>query len=235
MFNQGSKKIIASETKDVKKFNYKTEMSARDTEIKIKSSLNRANLFKKNFMYLSDKGYKQRKAFFCHPTAGYFSQTFENPQIDLFNPNMSFEMIKKTVLNGLNYGIIFLGGGYFFSGFILLKLPFGLTQKFRSMTQQGLNLPDVDVSYVSAISWCAILMFGINSIIQFFDGGEEFSMLNQQMAMNNPMAAMQNMGGFSKDFNKMVKPEKESINILPHFSVLDDAVDKFIEKYQKLV
>ena len=56
------------------------------------------------------------------------------------------------------------------------------------MTQQGLNLPDVDVSYVSAISGCLILVFGINSILQYFDGGEEFSMVKQQMAMN-PMNA----------------------------------------------
>ena len=34
-----------------------------------------------------------------------------------------------------------------------------------------------------------------------------------------------------KDDEKILKPEKESINILPHFSLLDDAVDKLIEKY----
>ena len=41
----------------------------------------------------------------------------------------------------------------------------------------------VDVSYVSAISWCLILVFGLNGILQQFDGGEEFSMLSQQEQM----------------------------------------------------
>ena len=113
------------------------------------------------------------KAFFCQEETGFFSKKYESQGNDLLNPNMMTDMIKKNVLNGLYYVVIFLGGGYFFSGFILLKLPFGLTQKFRSMTQQGLNLPDVDVSYVSAISWCLILVFGINSILQYFDGDEE--------------------------------------------------------------
>ena len=131
MFNQGSKKIIASETKDVKKFNYKTEMSARDTEIKIKSSLNRANLFKKNFMYLSDKGYKQRKAFFCHQTAGYFSQTFENPQIDLFNPNMSFEMIKKNSIKRIKLWYYILRWWIFFQWIYFIEITFWFNSKIQ--------------------------------------------------------------------------------------------------------
>lgn len=228
IFNQGSKKIVPSETKESKDFEYVQEMTKRDLDIKIKNAIKRATLLKTNYMYISTKGFNSRKAFFCQEETGFFSKQYES-QSDILNPNMMVDMVKKNVLNGLYYVVIFLGGGYFFSGFILLKLPFGLTQKFRSMTQQGLNLPDVDVSYVSAISWCLILVFGINSILQYFDGGEEFSMLKQQMAMN-PMNAMQNMGPM-KDYEKILKPEKESINILPHFSLLDDAVDKLIEKY----
>ncbi len=69
------------------------------------------------------------------------------------NPNMMTDMLKKNIVSFLYYAILFVGVGFLFSGFILLKLPFGLTQKFRGMMQQGLNLPDLDVSYVSAISW----------------------------------------------------------------------------------
>ena len=232
IFNQGSKKVIQSETKDIKDLDFIAEMGKRDLDMKIKNAIKRSSLLKSNFMYISKKGFNSRKAFFCQEDTGFFSKKYEAQGNDLLNPNMMTDMIKKNVLNGLYYVVIFLGGGYFFSGFILLKLPFGLTQKFRSMTQQGLNLPDVDVSYVSAISWCLILVFGINSILQYFDGGEEFSMVKQQMAMN-PMNAMQNMGPM-KDYEKITKPEKESINILPHFCVLDDAVDKLIEKYEML-
>ena len=215
IFNQGSEKKIKSETKTIEAFDYKTEMKNKDTDIVIKNAINRANLLKNNFMYISEKGFKQRKAFFCKEETGFFSQKYESKSPDLMNPNM-----------------MVVGGGYFFSGFILLKFPFGLTQKFRSMMQQGLNLPDVDVSYVSAISWCLILVFGLNSILQFFDGGDDFDMFTQQQQMmTQPMNMMSNpMGG--KDYEKILKPEKESINILPNFSLIDDSVDKLIEKYK---
>ena len=41
--------------------------------------------------------------------------------------------------------------------------------------QQGLNLPNFDVSYVCVISWYLILVFELNNNIQFFDGREDFS------------------------------------------------------------
>ena len=130
---------------------------------------------------------------------------------------MMTDSIKKMFSNMVYYLIIFVGVRFFFSGFILLKLPFGLTQKFRGMLQQELNLPDVEVSYVSAVSWCMILVFGITGILQHFDGGEDFSMLSQQeQMMKAPMAMM----GPMKDYTKMLTAEKESINILPSFSLV---------------
>lgn len=228
-FNSSSKKIISSKTTEIQKFEYQNEMKQMNVDVKINNAIKRGNLLKEHFMYISENGFKQRKAFFCNEGQGFFNQEYTNEGMDIFNPSMMGDMLKKNLVNGLYYIIIILGGGYFFSGFILLKFPFGLTQKFRSMTQQGLNLPDVDVSYVSAISWCLILVFGVNSIIQHFDGGEEFSMLKQQMAIN-PMNAMQAMGPM-KDYKKILTPEKESISILPQFYVLDDAVDDVIKKY----
>ncbi len=37
------------------------------------------------------------------------------------------------------------------------------------------------------------------------------------------------MGG--KNYEKILKPEKESINIINNFSLFDDAVDNLIKKY----
>jgi hypothetical protein len=235
IFNSGNSKILYSDTKDIKSFEYKEEMKKRDVEMKLKNAIARANLLKSNFMFISSKGFKTRKSFFCKEETGFFSQKYESKAADLMNPNMMGEMIKKNIVNAIYYIFIFVGVGFFFSGFILLKLPFSLTQKFRSMMQQGLNLPDVDVSYVSAISWCLILVFGLNNIIQFFDGGEDFSIMQQQeQMMKQPMNLMPNpMGG--NDYEKVLKPEKESIAILPGFSVLDDAVDKVVEKYKSFV
>lgn len=38
------------------------------------------------------------------------------------------------------------------------KIPFPLTQRFRSMLQNGIDLSTVDVSYVSSRSWYVFLL-----------------------------------------------------------------------------
>ena len=227
LFNKGKKPELHSETKTLEDFSFEQEMKSRDSDLRIQNAISRANLLKDNFMFISEKGFKKRQAFFNE----YFSREFEDKQADFMNPNMMTDMLTRNISNAIYYISLFVVGGYFFSGYIILKLPFGLTRTFKSMMQQGLSLPDFDPSYVSAISWCLILVFGINPILQFFDGGEDFSMFNEQkQLMTQPMNFMANpMGG--KNYERILKPEKESLNIISNFSLLDDAVDSVISKY----
>jgi len=243
VINQGQAKPVNSRTvgehqsgEQPEEF-LKKEFEGRDADIKVRAALNRVNKLKTNFMYISDRGYKLRKGFFCNE-GGFFSQKVENKAPEVMNPNMMVDVLKKNLINGLYYALIFVGVGYLFSGFILLKLPFGLTQKFRSILQQGLNLPDVDVSYVSAISWCFILVFGLNSILQHFDGGDNFSMLKEQeQMMKAPMQMMGPLGGpqGGMDYEKVFSAEKENIEIIPHFSMLEDSTDRLLEKYEYMI
>jgi hypothetical protein len=215
-------------------FDYTKEVSERDNEIKIKSAITRSTKLRNNFMYISVRGFNNRKAFFCNE-GGFFTQKFESRAAEMMNPNMMFDMLKKNVVNALYYILIFGGVGYMFSGFILLKMPFGLTQKFRSMLQQGLNLPDVDISYVSAISWCFILVFGLNSILQHFDGGDNFSMLREQEQMMKAPMQMMPFGQQGQDNEKVLSAEKENIEIIPHFSILEESIDRVLDKYKYLI
>lgn len=227
--NQQKQQVLASTCKET---DMKSEIQSKDVDIKVTHALNRSGKLKQNFMYISEKGFKQRKAYFCKEGEGFFTQKFENKPADIMNPNMMGDMVKKNAVNMLYYGLIFVGCGYFFSGFILLKLPFGLTQKFRSMLQQGLNIPYLDISYVSAVSWCFMLVFGLNSIISHFDGKTDFSVLGEQQKMMTGGG----MGGpQEKDYTKMMNSEKENIEIVPFFSTLDDSVDQMIEKYDYIV
>lgn len=229
MFNQNPNKgeIIKSNCKET---DIVSELKEKDVDIKVTHALNRSMKLRTNYMFISKKGFKLRKAFFCKEGEGFFCQSIESKPMEMMNSNMMTDMLKKNAINMLYYVIVFVGCGYIFSGFILLKLPFGLTQKFRSMLQQGLNIPYLDLSYVSAISWCFILVFGLNSILSHFDGKDDFSILKeQQKLMSAPMTGLG--GPQEKDYNKIMSAEKENIEILPEFTTLEDSVDKMIEKY----
>ena len=72
----------------------------------------------------------------------------------------------------------FYGVSAFFSGFLLMKLPFPLTERFKAVTQQGIGVPALDTSFVSAVSMYAIAMFGVPRVLGLFTrlpgrGGED--------------------------------------------------------------
>lgn len=52
----------------------------------------------------------------------------------------------------------------FFMGFVMGKVPFPLTQKFRGMLQGGFDIPYLDVTYISSLSYFFLLIFGASKI-----------------------------------------------------------------------
>ncbi len=53
-----------------------------------------------------------------------------------------------------------------------VKLPFPLTYGFKFMLQRDINTPNMDVRYVSALSWYFLNLFGLNGVFKLILGQE---------------------------------------------------------------
>ena len=60
----------------------------------------------------------------------------------------------------------------FFAGFIVIKLPFPLTPRFKQMLQANIGTSDMDVTWVSSLSWYFLNLFGLNSVYRLLLGEE---------------------------------------------------------------
>jgi hypothetical protein len=58
-------------------------------------------------------------------------------------------------------------------GELTVKLPFPLTLGFKSMLQRGIQTPDMDVRWVSSLSWYFLNFFGLNGLYRIILGGDE--------------------------------------------------------------
>jgi len=119
---------------------------------------------------------------------------------------------------------------YFFSGFVLLKLPFSLTDSFKQMLQRGVNLRSLDVSYVSSISWYFINIFGFRGLFTIALGSkgthavDNTKLLSQQMS--GPMAGPQ-------DITKIYGTERTELEIHRHEWIIPDAEQRLLARMRR--
>lgn len=110
---------------------------------------------------------------------------------------------------------------HFFSGFILLKVPFPLTAGFKNMFQKGLaDLPELDPAYVSSVSWYFLVMYGLRGFFKLVIGeptleAREQSILSSQLGLqdapNNP-----NMKQDAESVATALRQEAENLDLFLH-------------------
>lgn len=102
------------------------------------------------------------------------SPTMINPFAQAgLNENL-WEGMKGNLLNYLPQPILMFYMSYLFRGYIALKLPFTLTANFKPMFQSSIMTTDLDVSYVTGISWYFVNLLGVESLSKVF--GSYFGM-----------------------------------------------------------
>ena len=133
------------------------------------------------------------------------------------NPEMMTGMLKNNlfmaVATPLQYGLI----SHFFSGFLIGKMPFPLTQKFRDLLQSGVSVVALDVQWISSISLYFLTIFGFNSLYKIFLNEEDDQMMSQLAGMNPMMMgagmAQPSLGG--AESNKAICEKEASKRELP--------------------
>lgn len=117
----------------------------------------------------------------------------------------------------------------FFSGFVIIRLPFPLTIKFKSMLQSGVGTRDMDPQWMSSISWYVLCIFGLQSVFNYLLGSDNAaSQMQQQMGQMGPGAGA-NMFGPGQDPDKSFQAEAENIAVVKHEYILKGVEDRLLE------
>ncbi|RDL38379.1 uncharacterized protein BP5553_02719 [Venustampulla echinocandica] len=117
----------------------------------------------------------------------------------------------------------------FFSGFVIIRLPFPLTIKFKSMLQAGVATKDMDPQWMSSISWYVLCIFGLQSVFNYLLGSDNAaSQMSQQMGQMGPGAGAQ-MFGPGVDPHKQFQGEAENLAVLAHQYILEGVEGRLLQ------
>lgn len=197
--------------------------------------LKRATNFKAGSSVLNEKEFIMRQEYFIKTlNSDEFFATKPNandtPANPLTDPNANealMNMAKGNIMNYIPQTLIMAWVNFFFAGFIIMKLPFPITDSFKSMLQAGIFTPDLNVRYVSSISWYFVNLLGLKPVYSII--------MNDSSAANDLVMLQQNQqqlpnlgapGGPKTD--KVFQNEAENIHILTHDLIYDGIVDRIL-------
>ncbi|KAI5287566.1 ER membrane complex subunit 3 [Ascosphaera aggregata] len=211
-----------------------TLLESRERQILIQA----ANLRNNASSVLSPAAAAARKQYFIHGfREGSFLKDPEsrgqgppNPMSDPQGMDQMMGMMKGNMMMMIPQTVIMGWINAAFAGFVILRLPFPLTIRFKSMLQSGVMTRDLDVRWVSSLSWYFLNLFGLQPVFAFLLGSESANaMAQQQMAQMNP-AAGANPFGPGQDPDKLFLAEAENLEVMDHFSILDGIEDRLLQK-----
>ncbi len=196
-----------------------TDGQAARLERRQKSVLNRVKTMKASSAVLTPRGFTDRIHYFTDPGTGVLHEKApkkDMAEVFMANPDAMNGMMKQQ-LGGLGPQLA-LGAfvNYFFRGFVLGKLPFALSPKFRGMLQSGIDLPSLDVSYLSSLSYYMLLLFGSRGILTLFfkDVVNDAAVAQQMQAMGGAGVGGGMMGG--PDVGKQMEAEAKAMDLLQY-------------------
>ncbi|AWP09987.1 Hypothetical protein SMAX5B_014884 [Scophthalmus maximus] len=132
----------------------------------------RSRILRENGKYIPRQSFAMRKHYFNDAETGFFKTVKRKvvPKNPMTDTSMLTDMMKGNLTNVLP--MIVIGGwiNWAFSGFVITKVPFPLTLRFKPMLQRGIDLLSLDASWVSSASWYFLNVFGLRSMYSLILG-----------------------------------------------------------------
>jgi len=227
-------------------FGGKTPQKSPDlSELKFLSLFQRINLFKRHRNYLPHFASRRLQYLNANEKKGPLGSLLETPpqQLSAMEKMMQQNQDPSTALNMVKSQFMFLGIhgslGYWvshlFSGFLVAKTPFPLTFKIKGMLQRGVDVPALDNSYISSLSWYFIIMISSSGLVQlasYLFGGEvreDTTQADMMMMAGNPL-----MGAAGQiDIKKQMETERDALQVLNYQFELKNQEARLVEIWKK--
>ena len=198
--------------------------------------MRRASALRLNYPVLPPASVAARKAFlarvlsdgsYLDPQAKRVTSPDEMPESPVNDAMMEnlMDQAKRSLLMMVPQTVIMGWVNFFFTGFVLIRLPFPLTQRFKIMLQRDIDTPDLDVSWVSSLSWYFLNLYGLDAIYRLVLGNNRAADSMRDMAAFGAGAAMMQqqpqMPGQQVDHAKLHAAERDSLELIGAVSTKD--------------
>mmetsp|Transcript_4038 Transcript_4038/g.11470 ORF Transcript_4038/g.11470 Transcript_4038/m.11470 type:complete len:267 (-) Transcript_4038:199-999(-) len=200
-------------------------------QVKQNMALARSRRLRANCKHVPRAAFLARRHFLSNPSTGVFSQKLEqaNPMAMMSDPDMMQNMMKGNMAMMVPQVVMMGVVNFFFSGFVLVKIPFPLTPSFKSMLQRGIPLASLDVTYVTSLSWYFVVLFGMRGLFQLVLGDNSDTDDTALMTQAMPgMAPGGGMPGQPVDNKKNFEVEKENLELTDHEWAVDNAENLYL-------
>eukprot|EP00483_Globobulimina_turgida_P001119 UN01121 len=177
----------------------KPELKQTD-RIEHAQSIRRSKRIRGNCNWLPPQSFAQRKRYIINVSlAPVKVEKKEAGEQSMDDMNNMMSMMKGNTASYISNIGFMMWVNSFFAGFLLVRLPFSVSETFRPLVQRDVQLQPFDCSYVSSLSWYFISFFGLSGLNKLILSQSARQTDDPDMkAMKNNMSAMGGMPGMQQ-------------------------------------
>lgn len=166
-----------------------------------------------------------RRHFFVAPETGALVMPSKpkNTMAALMNPESLANQVMGVVTGIVPQMILGTWARYLFAGIVVCRLPFPLSPGFRSMLHSGIENAgqNLDVSYVSSLSWYLLNIFGNAGLLALITEGDD--------SLHVPVPSVASQVAMNVGLDKVFANERGALIAVKHDSILPQLEDGLLE------